>query len=289
MIPRESVGGYATGRVFVALVAVVAVSALALGVVLTTATFHTAVADDDVTLGCVAGADDGAAYVTDSSLTVYENADSVTYGSFVDESTVEFQGNEIVFSANSTGSAEVRLDAATGIPCLANLTATGTDVGVDPDNASSITVGQGGEFDALAFRDVFYDPDDTATDLAYDATSFGSLVLHGTGLANGTEVEAVDASGGATLGTATIENDAAEFDSLPEGEFEVDFRMDTGVAGDGSAGDCPERRDISRGQVGEDCPSDRDISRGEGRGGVDNGARDSDERRRDRGRRDRDR
>jgi len=278
MISREYVGRYATGRVFVAAVVVVAVSAVALGVVLTTATFDTAVASDDVTLGCVAGADEGAAYVTDSGLTVYENSGGVTYGTFLGDRTVEFQGGDITLSANSNGTAEARLDGATGFPCLANLSATGTDVGVDPDNASSITVGQGGEFDALAFRDVVYDPDDTATDLAYDATSFGSLALHRTGLEDGTEVEAVDASSATTLETATVKNDAAEFESLPEGESKVNFGVarDDGVAGDGRAGDCVERRDISRGQADSECPRDRGLGRGE--------TRDRNDQRRNRGR-----
>lgn len=277
MIPRETARRYVSGRVVA--VVVVAVSAVALGVVFTTtATFDTAVASDDVTLGCVADTDEGAAYVTDSGLTVYENAGGVTYGTFLGNRTVEFQGGDITLSANSNGTAETRLDVATGVPCLANLSATGTDVGVDPNNTSSITVGQGGEFGALTFRDVVYVPDDAATDLAYEANSFGALVLHRTGLEDGTEVEAVDASSGTTLETATVGGGSVEFESLPEGEVKVNFGVagDNGVAGDRPAQDCVERRDISRGQADNECPRDRDLGRGE--------TRDKNDQRRNRGR-----
>ncbi len=230
-------------------------------------------------LDCV-GDDGGAAYVTDSGLTVFENDDDITFGDFPDNETVEFQNGLIALSAS--GESEARLDDGTGtLTCLADVDATDNAIAVAPDGENDVTLE--GEFDAFVFRDVVYDTENEETDLVYDAADMKSLTVEQTGLDDGTEVLAVDTDD-SELDASTVTDGSVTFDGLPDGEHEVDLRVSETEEDD----ECVDRRNISRGEEDYGCPTDKDLRRGETREDSDRDFdRDSDTERRDRSRQNR--
>jgi len=202
-------------RLLVALVAISLVGALAVGLGATSVAAEPAEPD----LECI-GEDNGAVYVTDSGLEVIENDDDITFGSFPDDETVEFQDGVIALSAS--GESEGRLDSGTGdVTCLADVDASDHAITVAPDAENDLTVA--GEFDGLAFRDVVFDPDDEGTDIVYEADSLDSLTIDETGLEDGEMVRALDADDGNELDDATVDNGAIVFEDLPNNAVELDL------------------------------------------------------------------
>lgn len=264
------------GRMLVALVAVVAlVGALVVGASVST------VATEEPDLACV-GTGGGAAYVTDTGLTITENDTAAGVGTFYapDEETFRFEYEGDAVNISAAGNGKTRLESFTGnVTCLGDINATENNITVAPDDDNDVTLS--GEFEGFAFRDAVFGSEDSRADVVYEATTVDSLTVAETGLEDGTKVYALEATNRTLLDSATVDDGAVTFDGLPNPEHVVDLTTERSeVEG------CVDRRDISRGQEDQGCPKDSTIGRGGSRDELDrNTGRGSDTSRRDRGRR----
>lgn len=165
------------------------------------------------------GTGGGAAYVTDSGLTVFENDSAITAGRFPDTETVEF--GTILFSA--PGPAAVRLENGTGpTTCVAAVNATTNDILIAPDGENNLTVA--GHLTDLWFQEVDYTPSDGTADVAYAAAEPTELEIEETGLSPGTTVF-VETANGTPLDTAIVADDGSVTVSLPPETHTVDVRL----------------------------------------------------------------
>jgi hypothetical protein len=188
------------------------------------------VAADDVDLTC-AGTGGGAAYLTDSNLTVYENASNVTYGNFTDNETVDF-GN---VSVSAGDNASVRLENATGVTCLSGVNATNATITVAADGEGTFHLA--GNATGLSVRDPVYATGDGAADLAYNASDGLTLRINETGLGASETVAAVDADTGSELVRSDVAANGSVTLSLPAGTHTVDARRVVNTGGGGNGGD----------------------------------------------------
>jgi len=266
------------GRLLIALVAVISlVGALVVGASVST------VATEEPDLACV-GDGGGAAYVTDTGLTITENDTAAGIGTFYapDEETFRFEYEGEAVNLSAAGDGGTRLESFTGnVTCLGDVNATEHNITVAPDDDNDVTLS--GEFGGFAFRDAVFGSEDTKADVVYEATTVDSLTVAETGLEDGTKVYALEATDRTVLDSAMVADGAVTFDALPNPEHAADLTTERS-----EVEDCVDRRDLSRGQESQECPDDRGISRGGSRDELDRETgRNSDTRRRDRSRRDR--
>jgi PGF-pre-PGF domain-containing protein len=172
-------------------------------------------------LACV-GSSGGAAYVTNSGLTVYENDGSILYGTFPDHNTVDFGSGAVSLSAS--GSAQARVDEGTGDrTCLGGVTAT-NPITVDPDGESPFVLES--DVSKFSYTDPTYSPTDTSADIAYDAASSLTVTFESTGLSQGTTVIAEDADTDSQLATGTVDSNGAVTLTLSSGTHDVNLYVD---------------------------------------------------------------
>jgi hypothetical protein len=194
-----------------------AILALALvGLTISLSTAPVAAQSDEPDLECV-GTGGGAAYVTDTGLTVYENDTNIFYGT-PGADTISFQGGLVEFTAS--GTAEARLEDGSGPICLGAVDATDHDIAVKGDGATDVTLS--GAFDGLVVGDVDTSADTSVTDFAYENDSNTALSLGGIGLSDGTTVVARDTDTKSELDRGTVDDGVVVFDDLSGGEHDVD-------------------------------------------------------------------
>lgn len=185
-------------------------------------------AASDVSLSCV-GSGGGAAYVTDSGLTVYENDSAITYGNFTDDQTVSFQNGTVDVSA--TGPASVRLDNATDSrTCLGDVDASDAAVTVAPDGRTALVVESNAS--AIAYRDPVYDTGDSAVDIAYNVSVALTLTINATGRSQGTTLVADALDSGTRLATGDVAADGSLTVTLDAGTHDIDLHVPTPTSGD---------------------------------------------------------
>lgn len=205
-------------------VALVALTLLAVGGVGT-------VAADDVDLTC-AGTGGGAAYVTDSNLTVYENASNVTHGNFTGNETVDF-GN---VSVSARDNASLRLENATGnVTCLSGVNATNATITVVAGGEGTFHLD--GNATGLSVREPVYATGNGAADLAYNASDGLTLRINETDLGAGETVAAVDIDTESELARGDVAANGSVTLSLPAGTHDVDARRVVNTGGGGGGGD----------------------------------------------------
>lgn len=175
------------------------------------------------TLDCV-GSGGGAAFVTDSGLTVYENHSAGTTDRFYfpTSDTVRFEYTTDALNLSASGTAEARLENGTGdTTCLANVVAGSNPITVDPDGEPALVIAS--DLSAIDYRSPVYDPADGEADLAYEASTTATLTVHGTGLTEGTTVIAEDVDTGDELTQHDVAADGSVTIDLPGGTARVNL------------------------------------------------------------------
>ena len=175
-------------------------------------------------LQCV-GSGGGIPYTTDSNLTIYENHTAgINQFYFPTADTVRFDYATGAVNLSSTVIANARLESvAEGTVCLADISATDSDLVVQPDSDTGIGV-TGFSVD-LAFRDPVFESTDEGVDLVYSGSPY-SLTLIDTEFDEGQTVWAYD-SEGVELENVTVTGGTASFSQLPsEGSYGIDFVAD---------------------------------------------------------------
>jgi len=185
--------------------------------------FVLAAGNQGVSLSCVGNAG-GAAYVTDSGLTVYENDPEVFYGTFGAAGNSATIGGLTISAA---GNAQARVDAseASEHTCLGAVEASEAAVTVDPDGASPVVLDS--DLSRFAYRDPVYDPSDGDADLAFDGTGTVELTLESSGLAAGTTVVAEDVDTDSQLTTGTVGAAGNVPLSIPASTHRIDLRTES--------------------------------------------------------------
>lgn len=186
-------------------------------------------ADPGVALSCVGNAS-GAAYVTDSGLTAYENDSDVTSGTFGGSESVTF-GN---LTLSAAGNATVRVDDAGGSSdpvCLANVDASANAVTIAPNSTTSVVLD--GNASAFTYRDPVYDPSDTGVDLAVAAGGSVALTVQSTGLPVGETVVATAEGDGTELDRTDVDANESLALALPDGAHGVDLHTVAATPGGG--------------------------------------------------------
>ncbi|MFB6302924.1 MAG: hypothetical protein ABEH78_08715 [Haloferacaceae archaeon] len=192
-------------------------------------------------LDCV-GSGGGAAYVTDSGLTVYENDSAIDFGNFTDAETVDY-GN---VSLSATGTADVRLEDGTGNrTCLGDVNAGATPITVDADDKPAVEIASNAS--GVVYRNPVYDRGNDAVDLAYNGSGTLNLTIESTGLAEGRTVVAEDADSGTELARGRVGAGGAVALTLPAGDRRADLRLASQDDDGGSGGsDGRQRSDVVR-------------------------------------------
>lgn len=169
--------------------------------------------------------DTGVLYETDAGFAAIDDAPSPPpENGTVRNATTVRMGN---LTLRADGNASVRVEDATGTPCLAAVNAT-VPIRVAVDGGPTATVE--GTASRLALGPVAVG--DGTADLAYAADAGLDLTVHRTGLARGTTVEATDGSG-AILTTATAGANGRLALGLPAATANVSLAVvDEGTATD---------------------------------------------------------
>jgi len=201
----------------------VAAICVAVGLLATAGVSTTVAQDTEPGLDCV-GSGGGAAYVTDSGLTVFENDTDAGFGTvyFPDSETVRFEFPTDGVNLSAAGEADARLENGTGpTTCLGDINATEHNVTVAPDSENNLTLA--GTYDGLSFRDVNFSTAASGTDIAYNASDPAAVTVNETGLLDGTTVRAFD-SGGSELDSGSVGPDGSvTLDGLPAGEYDLNL------------------------------------------------------------------
>ena len=168
-------------------------------------------ADGPDSLDCIDDAG-GAAYSTETGLTVYEDGDAITFGQVTANDTLSF-GDRITLSA--ADAAHARLENGTGSNvCLAAVNASAASLTVSPNATQSVTIE--GDLDGLAFGDVDYGTD--SSDFVYNASESVTLTFASTGLDEGTTIVAQSPADESEPATGAVATDGSVTVVLPSTE-----------------------------------------------------------------------
>lgn len=252
------------GRTVIAVTVAVVLVAVAVGV----GSVLGAAQNADADLACV-GSGGGAAYVTDSNLTVYENDTDGTIDTFYfpESDTVRFAYQDDGLNVTGEGDAELRLENGTGdVTCLGDVDTDDDPVDIVPDANETVTLN--GSFDGISFRDVEFNED--SPDLVYDGSP--ETVTVAVDSDDGTTIEAIDSDDGSTLDSAEASDGNVTWNDIPGGEHEINVEEedDGGGGGGGSSGGSTASPSPDPGtEVTVDDPDAADDGTADGEGSTD--------------------